>query len=72
MWRKFNAGLDGSAWYLLRMHQALMDRLPESRSVERLGEAVGKILNSSAYQQLIPAGSTATEWALSYPAWHRP
>lgn len=72
MWRKFNAGLDGSAWYLLRMHQALVDRLPESRSVERLGEAVGEILSSSAYQQLIPAGSTATEWTLSYPARHRP
>ena len=72
MWRKFNAGLDDNAWYLLRMHQALVDRLPESRSVERLGEAVGEILSSSAYQQLIPAGSTATDWALSYPQRHRP
>ena len=60
------------AWYLLRMHQELVDRLPESRSVERLGEAVGEILSSSAYQQLIPAGSKATEWALSYPGRHRP
>ena len=72
MWRKFNAGLDGSSWYLLRMHQALVDRLSESRSVERLGEAVGEILSSSAYQQLIPSGSTAMEWALSYPERHRP
>lgn len=64
--------LDGSAWYLLRMHQALVDRLPESRSVEGLGEGVGEILSSSAYQQLIPEGSTAMEWALSYPQRHRP
>ena len=46
MWRKFNAGLDGSAWYLMRMHQELVERLPESRSVERLGEAVNEILQS--------------------------
>ena len=70
MWSKFNAGLDGSAWYLLRMHQALVDRLPESRSVELLGEAVNDILNSNAYQQLIPAGSTAEEWANAYPKRH--
>ena len=70
MWRKFNAGLDGSAWYLLRMHQELVDRLPESRSVERLGEAVNDILSSNAYQELIPAGSTAENWANTYPERH--
>jgi len=72
MWNKFNAGLDGSAWYLLRMHQELVDRLPSSRSVERLGEAVNDILSSNAYQQLIPESSTTTDWALSYPQRHRP
>ena len=66
MWRKFNAGLDGSAWYLLRMHQELVDRLPKSRSVELLGEAVDDILSSSAYQQLIPKESTAENWANTY------
>ncbi|QNG26155.1 HD domain-containing protein [Synechococcus sp. HK01-R] len=70
MWSKFNAGLDGSAWYLLRMHQALVDRLPSSRSVERLGEAVNDILNSGAYQALIPQGITETEWAEAYPQRH--
>jgi len=70
MWSKFNAGLDGSAWYLLRMHQALVGRLPESRSVERLGEAVNDILNSSAYQQLIPEGSTTEAWINTYPERH--
>ena len=70
MWSKFNAGLDGSAWYLLQMHQQLVDRLASSRSVERLGEAVSEILSSSAYQQLIPAGSNAEQWANSYPDRH--
>ena len=72
MWSQFNAGLDGSAWYLLRMHQELVDRLPSSRSVERLGEAVNDILSSNAYLQVIPESSTTTDWALSYPQRHRP
>ena len=70
IWSKFNAGLDGSAWYLLQMHQQLVDRLPNSRSVERLGEAVSEILSSNVYQQLIPAGSNAEQWANSYPERH--
>jgi hypothetical protein len=70
MWSKFNAGLDGSAWYLRRMHQELVQALPNSRSVERLGEAVDEIVNSSAYQQLIPAGSTTETWANTYPERH--
>ena len=70
MWSKFNAGLDGSAWYLMRMHQELVDRLPNSRSVERLGEAVNDILNSSAYQQLIAEGSTTEAWINTYPERH--
>ena len=71
IWRKFNAGLDGSAWYLLRMHQVLVKRLPESRSVERLGEAVQEILNSSAYKALVPEGMAEQEWAEAYPQRHR-
>ncbi len=70
MWSKFNAGLDGSAWYLRRMHQELVEALPNSRSVERLGEAVDEIVNSSAYQQLIPTGSTTETWANTYPERH--
>jgi len=70
MWSKFNAGLDGSAWYLLRMHQELVERLPASRSVERLGEAVHDILSSGAYQALVPEAITATEWAVAYPQRH--
>lgn len=64
---QLSAGLDGSAWYLQRMHQELVDRLTESRSVERLGEAVDDILSSNAYQQLIPTESTTETWINTYP-----
>ena len=67
MWSKFNAGLAGSAWYMLRMHQALSDRLPRSRSVQTLGKAVNTILQSTAYQALVPAEQTTEAWTLSYP-----
>ena len=72
MWRKFNAGLDGSTWYLLRMHQELVDRLPTSRSVELLGKAVQEILNSNAYQALVPEEMAASKWAEAYPQRHNP
>jgi len=63
MWVKFNAGLEGSAWYLLRMHQQLSHRLPQSRSTELLGEAVREILASAPYQQIVPEGMAAAVWA---------
>ena len=66
MWSKFNAGLEGSAWYLLRMHQQLKRRLPESRSVEQLGEAVTEILNSESYRCLVAGGIAPAVWAASY------
>ena len=66
MWSKFNAGLEGSAWYLLRMHQELVDRLPNSRSVERLGEAVNEILASEAFLALVPDGCRPSDWAKGY------
>jgi hypothetical protein len=57
MWSKFNAGLEGSAWYLLRMHQQLSHRLPQSRSTELLGEAVREILVSAPFQRIVPEGA---------------
>jgi (p)ppGpp synthase/HD superfamily hydrolase len=66
MWSKFNAGLEGSAWYLLRMHQRLKHRLPGSRSVERLGEAVSEVLASESYRRLVPEGIAPAVWAAGY------
>jgi (p)ppGpp synthase/HD superfamily hydrolase len=66
MWSKFNAGLEGSAWYLLRMHQQLKHRLPASRSVERLGEALSEVLASESYRWLVPEGLAPAIWAAGY------
>ena len=66
MWLKFNAGLEGSAWYLLRMHQQLSHRLPHSRSSELLGEAEREILASAPFQRIVPEGMAAAVWAASY------
>ena len=66
MWSKFNAGLEGSTWYLLRIHQQLKRHLPQSRSVERLGEAVSEILVMDSYKRLVPEGFAPAVWAAGY------
>ena len=66
-WERFNAGIEGTAWYLLRIQQVLRHRLPASRSRERLGEAVQEILASEAFTAQVPAGLAPTVWALGYP-----
>jgi len=66
MWRKFNAGLEGSAWYLLRLHQTFAHRLSDSRSVALLGESVQEILASEPYQSGLPAGIAPEVWASGY------
>jgi (p)ppGpp synthase/HD superfamily hydrolase len=73
-WDRFKAGLDGTAWYLLRIHQSLNHRLPNSRSNELLGEAVNEILSSEAYGRLVPSGIAPAVWAAGYlerPETHR-
>ena len=66
MWSKFNTGLEGSAWSLLRIHQQLKHRLPGSRSVERLSEAVTEVLASESYRRLVPDGLAPAVWAAGY------
>jgi (p)ppGpp synthase/HD superfamily hydrolase len=66
MWSKFNAGLEGSAWYLLRLHQTFSHRLAGSRSVELLGESVQDILASQAYRGCVPEGIAPAVWAAGY------
>ncbi len=65
-WKRFNAGLEGSAWYLLRIHQTLSHRLPGSRSNELLGESVQEILASEAYRNLVPRGIAPAVWAAGH------
>lgn len=66
IWSRFSAGLEGSVWYLLRVHQQLKHRLPHSRSVERLGEAVSEILVSESYRRVVPEGLAPAVWAAGY------
>ncbi len=65
-WDRFTAGLDGTAWYLLRIHQTLSHRLPASRSTELLGDAVKEILASEAYRRIVPHGIAPAVWAAGY------
>ncbi len=65
-WERFNAGIDGTAWYLLRIHQTLSHRLPGSRSNGLLGEAVREILASEVYRRLVPIGIAPAVWAAGY------
>lgn len=67
MWTKFNAGLEGSAWYLHRLHQTFRQRLEDSRSVELLGESVREILTSEAYLAEVPVGTDPEVHADGYP-----
>ena len=71
MWSKFNAGLDGSAWYLHSLHQVFQQRLENSRSVQQLGEAVREILASEAYLSLVPLGTDPVAHAEGYPKRHK-
>ncbi|MFU8886247.1 MAG: HD domain-containing protein [Cyanobacteriota bacterium] len=66
MWTKFNAGLEGSAWYLLRLQQTFSHRLTGSRSVELLGESVQEILASEVYRACVPEGIAPAVWAAGY------
>jgi len=73
-WDRFRVGLDGTAWYLLRIHQTLSHRLPASRSTELLGDAVKEILASEAYRRIVPHGIAPAVWAAGYlkrPEMHR-
>jgi hypothetical protein len=67
MWGKFNAGLEGSAWYLQQLHLTFQRRLENSRSVELLGESVREILASAPDLALVPAGHDPGAYAEGHP-----
>jgi len=66
IWSRFTAGLEGSLWYLLRMHQQLHSRMPNSRSIERLGDALNVIISTDTYLRLVPQGIEPAIWAAGY------
>ena len=66
VWKMFRAGLDGSAWYLLSLHDKLQRLLPGSRSVSMLGESLKELLHTDALLARVPAGQTSEEWVRGY------
>jgi hypothetical protein len=65
-WQQARASLEASAWYFQRLEDELKQRLPDSRSVERLGRAVEGILALPEFLCLLPPGGDPMEWALAY------
>ncbi|MEB3264001.1 MAG: HD domain-containing protein [Synechococcus sp.] len=65
-WKRARADLQASAWYFQRLEQELRQRLPGSRSVERLGRAVEGILALPEFLRLLPPGGDPMEWAMDY------
>ena len=48
------------------MHQQLNNRLPQSRSMRRIGEALAEILPSEAYRRVVPERLAPEVWAAGY------
>jgi (p)ppGpp synthase/HD superfamily hydrolase len=65
-WSRFTPGIEGTAWYQLRIHQTLEQRLPAARSTERLGESLQELLASSTYRAVVPQGIDPAAWAAGY------
>jgi (p)ppGpp synthase/HD superfamily hydrolase len=65
-WDRFRAGLDGSSWYLWSLHRKLKELLPESRSVELLGQSVQTILDSPVLLAKLSVGQSAENWVSQY------
>ncbi|MFM7314448.1 MAG: HD domain-containing protein [Cyanobium sp.] len=66
LWSRFNGGLEGSIWYLLRLHQTFSHRLPHSRSTLLLGEALQTILQGPSFRAVVPEGLAPAVWAAGY------
>ncbi|MFQ6538298.1 MULTISPECIES: HD domain-containing protein [Aphanothece] len=65
-WQHCRAGLEASAWYFQRLEQVLGQRLPGSRSVERLGQAVEGLIKLPDLHEVLPSGTDPMDWALAY------
>jgi (p)ppGpp synthase/HD superfamily hydrolase len=66
-WSRFNAGLEGAAWYLWSLHRELVSKLPTSRSVELLGEAVDEIHGLPMFLQLVADKAAVDRFLEGYP-----
>lgn len=66
LWDQLPAGLEGAAWYWLRLHQLLCRAVPGSPAIERLAAVLQSLLNSPLYGERVPAGLAPTVWAARF------
>lgn len=66
LWALQPAGVEGAAWFWLRLLQQVRHQLPGSLVIERLGEVLHQVLTSSVYGDLIPAGLAPSVWAARF------
>lgn len=65
-WQRTRAGVEASTWYFQKLHRQLRRRLPQSRSVELLGEAVEGLLELPEFGLLVPRGENPQHWAAAF------
>ena len=65
-WQRARAGVEASTWYFQTLHRQLQRRLPQSRSVELLGEAVEGLLQLPEFRQLVPPGYEPPRYAADF------
>jgi hypothetical protein len=66
LWAHQPGGVEGAAWFWLRLHQQVRHALPGSLAIERLAEVLHQVLASSFYRDLIPSGLAPSVWAARY------
>lgn len=65
-WRQLPAGIEGVAWYWLRLQQRLRQVIPGGLALERLSALLQQLLNSPAYRGTVPMGMAAAVWAARF------
>ena len=66
LWEQQPGGLEGAAWYWLRLHQLLRHGVPGSLAIERLAGVLQRLLASPLYGERIPVGLAPSVWAARY------
>lgn len=66
LWRQLPAGVEGVAWYWLRLQQRLRQASPGCLALERLSALLQQLLNSPPYRATVPEGMAAAVWAARF------
>lgn len=66
LWQSLPGGIEGVAWYWLRLQQRLRQAGPGCLALERLSDLLGHLLNSSDYLATVPRGLAPAVWAARF------